>query len=146
VGTLEASRFATGTLDDLRIWIYGERGALHFDLMNPSFLYYYDDYYDDYHDDYHDDEAEAGDYGGSKGWRQLQTVAHYPGALAPPGRAPLGWARLHAENQYRFLRAISSGETPSPGIEDGLRAQLVMDAVERSSADGGSWTAVRSAP
>ena len=43
VGTIEASRFATGTLDDLRIEVYGEKGAFTFDLMDPSFLYWFDE-------------------------------------------------------------------------------------------------------
>lgn len=125
VGTVEASRFATGTLDDLRFWIYGEKGALHFDLMDPNYL------------DWFDESAPAGDYGGERGWRRLQTVQYYPGAKSPPARAPIGWSRAHTENQYAFLKAIAEGREPSPGIVDGLRTQLVIDAVERSAADAG---------
>lgn len=125
VGTVEASRFATGTLDDLRVWIYGEKGALHFDLMDASFLEWFDE------------SRPAGLYGGERGWQRLQTVQYYSGAQAPPARAPIGWSRAHTENQYQFLRAVTEGRDPSPGIVDGLRAQLVMDAVERSAADGG---------
>ncbi|MGM0432135.1 MAG: Gfo/Idh/MocA family protein [Spirochaetota bacterium] len=127
VGSLEMSRFATGTLDDLRIWIYGERGALHFDLMNPSFLYFYDD------------TQPGGDYGGSKGWQRIDSVSFYPGAKTPPPRAPIGWIRTHVENQYQFLKAIHEGRQPSPGISDGLRTQLVLDAAQRSSEAGGTW-------
>lgn len=130
VGTVEASRFATGTLDDLRLWIYGERGALRFDLMDNNYLYWFDE------------GRASGEYGGDRGWQRLETVANYPGAKAPPARAPLGWARAHAENQYRFLSAVASGKQPSPGIVDGLRAQLVIDAVERSAAENGSWVNV----
>jgi levoglucosan dehydrogenase len=130
VGTVEASRFATGTLDDLRIWIYGERGALRFDLMDANFLYWFDE------------SHLSGQYGGNRGWQRLDTVANYPGAKTPPARAPLGWARAHAENQQRFLSSVVRGEEPSPGIVDGLRAQLVMDAVERSAATDGAWTTV----
>ena len=130
IGTVEASRFATGTLDDLRIWIYGERGALRFGLMDPNFLYWFD-------------ESQAGgEFGGSRGWQRLDTVANYPGAKTPPARAPLGWARAHAESQYRFLRAVAEGSEPSPGIVDGLRAQLVIDAVERSAANDGAAVSV----
>ncbi len=130
IGTVEASRFATGTLDGLHIWIYGERGALRFDLMDPNFLYWFDE------------SQKGGEFGGSRGWQRLDTVANYPGAKTPPPRAPLGWARAHAENQYQFLRAISEGREPSPGIDDGLRVQLVIDAVERSAADAGTWVTV----
>ena len=130
IGTIEASRFATGTLDDLRIWIYGERGAFRFDLMDANFLYWFDE------------SHASGQYGGSRGWQRLDTVANYPGAKMPPARAPLGWARAHAESQYRFITAIARGEEPSPGIIDGLRTQLVIDAVERSAADNGSWVEI----
>ncbi|MGM0673757.1 MAG: Gfo/Idh/MocA family protein [Spirochaetota bacterium] len=130
VGTVEASRVATGTLDTLRLWIHGEKGALHFDLMDPSFLYLFEE------------QRSGGDYGGDRGWQRLETVTHYPGAATPPPRAPFGWARAHAENQYRFIKAVRAGNEPSPGIVDGLRAQLVMDAVERSAEAEGAWTTV----
>jgi len=133
VGTVEASRVATGTLDALRFRIHARKGAIHFDLMDPNFLYLYEE------------GRSGGAYGGEKGWQRLETVSHYPGAAVPPGRGPLGWARAHAENQYRFIKAVSEGEEPAPGIVDGLRAQLVIDAVERSAAADGAWTAVESA-
>jgi predicted dehydrogenase len=130
VGTVEASRFATGTLDDLRLWIYGEKGALRFDLMDANYLYWFDD------------TRPGGASGGDRGWQRLETVAGYPNAKAPPARAPFGWARAHLENQYRFLKAVAEGTRPSPDISDGLRAQLVIDAVERSAAADGSWVDV----
>jgi predicted dehydrogenase len=160
VGTIEASRFATGTLDDVRLWVYGEEGAIHFSLMDPSFLHYFDA------------RRPAGAYGGERGWQRIETVQQYPGARTPPGRAPIGWIRTHAENQYRFLRAVAateagrasirhgapapSGRQPAafadpeqtvadralPGIDDALAVQRVLDATERSHAAGGGWTAV----
>jgi predicted dehydrogenase len=130
IGTIEVSRFATGTLDDLRIWIYGEKGAIKFDLMDPSFLYFFDE------------SKSGGDYGGDRGWERIETVSYYPGARTPPARAPIGWSRSHGENQFRFLQAVSEGRDPSPNIVDGLRTQLVIDAVEHSAHDGGLWTDV----
>jgi predicted dehydrogenase len=44
----------------------------------------------------------------------------------------------------RFLDGIRKGESPSPTLEDGVRAQLVLDAVLRSLQDGG-WQRVESA-
>jgi predicted dehydrogenase len=43
----------------------------------------------------------------------------------------------------RFLEGIRKGEHPSPSLEDGVRAQLVLDAVLRSLTDGG-WQRVES--
>ena len=130
VGTVEASRFATGTVDHLRFWVYGEKGALHFDLMDPNYLEWFDE------------SLAGGKYGGERGWRRIQTVQYYPDAKVPPARSPIGWNRAHTENQYQFLKAIAEERDPSPGIVDGLRAQLVIDAVERSAAQNGRVVAV----
>ncbi len=123
LGTLEVSRFATGTLDDLRLQIHGEKGALRFDLMEANWLFWYD--------------------ARRPGWTRLETVQGYPEASVPPGRAILGWSRTHAENQYRFLRAAVAGQPPEPGLRDGLMAQLVLEAAY-ASAESGSWVTVPS--
>ena len=44
----------------------------------------------------------------------------------------------------RFLEGIRKGESPSPSFEDGVRAQLVLDAVLRSLEAGG-WQRVEAA-
>jgi len=62
LGTIEVSRFATGTLDDLRFAIYGRLGALRFDLMDPNWL------------DYYDARRPGGRLGGDRGWTRLETV------------------------------------------------------------------------
>lgn len=125
VGTLEVSRFATGALDDLRLRIHGERGALRFDLLDANWLYWYD----------------ARRPAAERGWTRLETVQNYPEAAVPPGRAVIGWTRAHAENLYRFLRAVAAGEPPEPGIVDGLKTQLVLGAAY-ASAERGDWVQV----
>jgi predicted dehydrogenase len=132
MGTIEVSRFATGTLDDLRLEIHGQRGALRFNLMDPSWLYWYDA------------TRAGGPLGGQRGWVRLETVQHYPGAVLPPPRTTLSWTRPHAENQYAFLRALAEGRSPQPDIQDGLRTQLVLDAAY-TSAQTGNWTQVQHA-
>ncbi len=129
MGTLETSRFATGALDDLRIEICGEKGALRFDLMDANWLYWFDA------------SQKGGPPGRDGGWVRLETVQHYPGASIPSPRAILGWTRLHAENQYTFLKAVTEGKTPQPNIIDGLRTQLVLDAAY-ASAESGNWVKV----
>ncbi len=44
----------------------------------------------------------------------------------------------------RFLDGIRKGESPSPTLEDGVAAQLVLDAVLRSLKEGG-WQRVEAA-
>ena len=129
VGTLMASRFATGALDELGFEVYGERGALRFSLTDLNHLLLYD-------------QTAPGDpLGGRRGWTAADTGAHHPGAVAPPARSPLGWHRTHAENLYAFLTALTRGEEPSPGLEDGLRANQFLDAAYASAASGG-WEKV----
>jgi predicted dehydrogenase len=130
-GTIETSRYATGTLDDLNIEITGSKGALRFNLMDANWLYWFDG-------------TRAGGFmGGDQGWTRLETVQHYHGAAVPPGRSILGWTRTHAECQYAFLSAVASGKKPEPGIHDGLRAQLVLDAAYESARTE-AWVTVPS--
>ena len=125
LGSLIVSRFATGSADDLRIRIEGSRGALRFDLMDANWLYFYD----------------ATRPAAGAGWTRLETISGFPGAVVPPARAILGWERLHAENQYRFLTAIAEERDPSPGLADGVANHLVIDALY-SSARSGRWEKV----
>lgn len=120
VGTLEASRFATGSLDDLVVRIEGKGGAVKFSLMEGNWLWWFDV---------------------ENGWTRIDTAAHFPGASVPPARSILGWSRLHAENQYCFLRSLVEDRDPEPGVADGLAAQLVMDAAYESAASG-RWVTV----
>jgi predicted dehydrogenase len=129
IGTIEASRFATGALDDLNIEIYNEKAAMMFRLMDANWLYWYDA------------RRPAGSMGGERGWTRLETVQHYPDAALPPPRSIVGWTRPHAENQYSFLKAVSQGQASQPGVLDGLRCQLILDAAYRS-AEKGSWVDV----
>lgn len=129
IGTIEASRFATGVLDELRFEICGEKGALRFNLMDGNWLYWYDAL------------RKGGDLGGNKGWIRLDTVQNYPGASIPPARAILGWQRPHAENQYQFLKTVVTGKSFQPNVIDGLRAHLILDAAY-TSAETGEWVNV----
>ena len=129
IGTIEASRFSTGVLDELRFEICGEKGALRFNLMDANCLYWFDA------------SRKGGAFGGDQGWIRLDTIQHYPGASIPPPRSILGWTRTHAENQYTFLKAILEGKAPQPNIIDGLRTQLILDAAY-ASAEQGDWVKV----
>jgi predicted dehydrogenase len=129
MGTLEASRFSTGVLDELRFEICGAKGALRFNLMDANWLYWFDA------------SRKGGAFGGDQGWVRLDTIQHYPGASIPPPRSILGWSRTHVENQYMFLKAIVEGQAPRPNIVDGLRTQFVLDAAY-ASAEHGGWVDV----
>jgi predicted dehydrogenase len=114
-GTVEISRFATGSLDDLKISAFGEKGAFRFDLMDANYLYWYDK---------------------GQGWHRVETLQHYQDTNFPSPRSIIGWTRFHAENQYRFLESVSSGNVFKPDVSDGLTVQRIIDAVYRSVETG----------
>ncbi len=114
-GTVEISRFATGSLDDLKISAFGEKGAFKFDLMDANYLYWYEN---------------------GQGWRRVETLQHYEDTKFPSPRSIIGWTRFHTENQYRFLESIIFGNLLSPDVSDGVAAQRILDAVYKSAETG----------
>jgi predicted dehydrogenase len=130
LGFIEASRFATGTQDGLTFEVYGEKGALKFDMMDNNFLYAYDA-----------TEPEA-DLGGRRGWTQIECVQRYPKpSVLPSPKLPVGWMRFHAHCQHDFLSALSENRLGYATLFDGVRTQAVDEAVHRSATSGG-WEEV----
>jgi len=127
LGFIDASRFATGTQDGMSFEIYGEKGALKFDMMDPNFLYAYDA-----------TEPEA-DLGGRRGWTQIECVQRYPKpSVLPSPKLPIGWMRFHLHSIFDFISAISRGGLGAATLFDGVRTQLVDHAI-RQSAAAGDW-------
>lgn len=125
IGTLEASRIATGVQDDLRLEIHGTRGALRFDLMDPNWLEAYDD------------TKPTAPLGGDRGYVRIECLQNYPRpATLPGGRMPVGWTRFHIASIYEFVANAAQGRPGSPSFEDGLAVHEVMDAAQRSSRSG----------
>jgi len=129
LGMVEISRLGTGTTNDLQVEIYGDKGALRFSSIDPSWLEIYD-------------MRDPGQpLGGKRGFRKLETVQRFEGAKAPDWTMPPSFMRSHAESQYQFLKAISDDLSPSPSLEDGLRVQEVMEACLWSS-NAGRWVTI----
>lgn len=127
-GTVEASKIAAGTNDDLRLELYGERGAIRFDLMEPNWLYFYDA------------AAHAGrnhntDYGGSSGFCRIECVGRYAEPAYPlcGVKAPVGWLRGHTGSYYDFLDAVYYQKAARPSFRDAAHIQWVMEEGYRSS-------------
>ncbi|MCC7448771.1 MAG: Gfo/Idh/MocA family oxidoreductase [Anaerolineae bacterium] len=121
LGLVEISRMGTGATNDLVIEIFGDKGAIHFDLTQPNWLEVYD---------VRDKDQPTG---GMRGFRKVEAVMRYDGQKAPDWTMTPNFERSHAECQYRFLKAIWDDVIPSPTLADGLRVQEVMAAAERSS-------------
>ena len=124
IGTFEATRFATGRKNALRIEINGSAGSLTFDLESLNELHYYDN---------RQPMVEAGFR------RILVTEPEHPYLAAwwPPGHG-LGYEHSFVHQVRDLVVAISTGSAAAPTFADGLRVQQVLDAVERSAADA-SW-------
>jgi predicted dehydrogenase len=127
LGTVEASRIATGTNDELQIEIHGREGAIRFDLMDADWLYVYDN------------RLEGEPFGGRKGFTRIETVQRYPEPAAFPGpKFRVGWVRFHIASMYDFLNNVASGKPSPPTLYDGFKVQEVMEAALESS-DKGNW-------
>ena len=124
LGTVEVSRMGTGATNDLSFEIFGDKGAIRWDLSEPAWLQVYD--------------ARSSDspLGGQRGFQRLEAASRYPGQRAPDWTMAPDFMRAHAECQYQFIRAIWDDKPTSPSFADGLQVQRVMDAAERSSEQG----------
>ncbi len=115
-GLVEASKIATGAVDELNLEVSGTNGALRFNLMQPNYLWVYDQ------------TLPAAE----RGWRALETVQAYPPpAIFPSPKAGVGWVRAHVACLYHFLSAVAEGRPASPGLDVGVQLQhLMADAYE----------------
>ncbi len=126
IGTFEATRYATGRKNGLTLEISGSEGAIQFDLESMNELRLYES------------SAPAGEQGFR---RILVTEPEHPYMAAwwPTGHL-IGYEHTFSHQVKDFVESIVAGTDPSPSFEDGLHVQRVLDAVERSAADGSSWT------
>ncbi|MBM7789170.1 Gfo/Idh/MocA family protein [Tenggerimyces flavus] len=128
IATYEATRFATGRKNGLRLEINGEKGSLAFDLerLNELELYL------------------AEEDSRIQGFRRLLITENehpYVGAWWPAGHI-IGWEHTFTHEAYDLLTAIGDNTDPSPTFAEGLQVQLVLDAVERSAANSSGWVTV----
>ena len=119
VGTVEASKIALGTNDELTFRIWGTDGAVKFDLMQPNYLEFFDG------------KDGAGTLGGDRGFKRIECVGRYdaPAGAFPSPKAPVGWLRAHMHSFYNFLDCVNRGVQPSPGFADGMYVQDVMERI-----------------
>ncbi|MDB1086439.1 Gfo/Idh/MocA family oxidoreductase [Streptomyces sp. ACA25] len=133
LATFEATRYATGRKNAIRIELNGSEGSLAFDFEDMNVLRYYDG-------------RAGGDPGGVplQGFtRILVTEPEHPylGAWWPPGHV-LGYEHGFAHQAADLLNALAEGADPEPSFEDGLRVQRALAAVEESAGRDGAWTPV----
>ncbi|GIJ00103.1 putative dehydrogenase [Sediminihabitans luteus] len=124
LGVFEATRFALGRKNAIRLEVNGSRGSLAFDFEDMNVLHFYDGT---------DPVAIAGFR------RIVVTEAEHAFVAAwwPPGHG-LGYEHAFTHQVVDLVGSIAAGEQPRPSFRDGLVVQRVLDAVERS-AEKGAW-------
>jgi predicted dehydrogenase len=132
VATYEATRFATGRKNGLRVEVNGSLGSAVFDLERLNELEYYDA------------TRPAMEQGFA---RILVTEPEHPylSAWWPPGHV-IGYEHSFTHQARDLIESIASGTGPRPSFADALQVQLVLDAVSRSAEAGSSWVDVPSQP
>src|SRR3954471_17447844 len=128
LATFEATRFANGRKNAMRIELNGSDGSLAFDFERLNELQVYDGTVPS----------------ASAGFRRiLATDPGHPYAAAwwPPGDG-LGYEHTFVNEIADFVRDVGAGAPPPPSFADGLYVQQVMDAVERSSVASSVWTEI----
>jgi predicted dehydrogenase len=127
LGSFEATRFANGRKNALRIEINGSAGSLAFDLEDMNVLEFFDGT---------EDSAVAG-------FRRIMVTEPehpYVAAWWPAGHG-LGYEHAFTHQAVDFVRAVAAGTGPAPSFADGLQVQRVLAAVE-SSAASRTWQQV----
>lgn len=126
VGTVEASRMATGRANSLRFEVNGSRGTVAFDLerLNELQVYLAD--------------STVSDAVGFRDVLVTRPDHQYARAWWPHGHI-LGWEHAHINELNHFIESIVN-ETPvaphGATFEDGYRAAVIADAITQSAASG----------
>jgi predicted dehydrogenase len=128
IGTFEATRFALGRKNALRVEINGSAGSIAFDFEENNVLQFFDG-------------TEPVEEQGFR--RILVTEPEHPYVSAwwPPGHG-LGYEHGFTHQVVDLVNAIAENRQPEPSFDDGLQVQRVLGAVEDSAANDSAWTAI----
>ncbi|MCK4340733.1 MAG: Gfo/Idh/MocA family oxidoreductase [Phycisphaerae bacterium] len=117
VGTFEATRLATGNLNNNSIEINGEHGSIRFGFEDMNLLWFFDN---------NDDKATAG-------WRRIMCTSAgnhpYAGAWWPDAHI-IGYEHTFV-NMVADMMAVLAGEEPTvplPNFADAYETQRVLEA------------------
>ena len=128
LGTIEASRFATGRKNYNRFEINGSKGSIAFNLERMNELDVY----------FTDDEKRV------QGFHNIMvTEPEHPYFKAwwPAGHI-IGYEHTFVHTVYDLLEAVARGKMPTPNFEDGVKNQKVLAAMEKAAATR-RWVAVK---
>ncbi|KRB47185.1 Gfo/Idh/MocA family protein [Terrabacter sp. Root181] len=128
LATFEATRFANGRKNAIRLEVNGTEGSLAFDFEDMNVLHVFDG------------RVPSRDAGFT---RVLVTESTHPYVASwwPPGHV-LGYEHGFTHQAVDLLTAIAEGTDPRPSFSDGLQVQRILSAVETSVEREGSWTPI----
>ncbi|HVA00319.1 MAG TPA: Gfo/Idh/MocA family oxidoreductase [Terriglobia bacterium] len=122
VGVFQASRFCGGRRNYNTFQIYGSKGSVAFNLERMNELKFYDG-------------MEKPGYQGFRTISVTEAVHPYAGAWWPAGHI-IGYEHTFVHAIHEFLTCIEKDRMPSPNFEDGVKNQIVCDAVELAAKNG----------
>lgn len=124
IGTIEATKIATGAEDELRLELHGSRGGLRFNGMAPHHL------------EVHDAAAPDQPLGGTRGWNRIDTGQRYPSPATdfPSPKAAIGWLNSHVACLAHFLDAVAQERPAKPGLDQGIRIQHLIECIRQSAS------------
>ncbi|RNL49160.1 Gfo/Idh/MocA family protein [Arthrobacter oryzae] len=127
IGVFEATRYALGRKNAMRIEINGTKGSLAFDFEEMNVLSFYD-------------AAESPD----AGFRRIfvtEPEHPYAGNWWPTGHG-LGYEHGFTHQVVDLVNAVAEQRQPEPSFADALQVQRVLAAVETSAANSSHWQSV----
>ncbi|HET9008479.1 MAG TPA: Gfo/Idh/MocA family oxidoreductase, partial [Actinomycetes bacterium] len=127
LGVFEATRFATGRKNGIRVEVNGSAGSLAFDFEDMNVLELFD-------------ATEPAETAGFRRILVTEPTHPYLAAWWPPGHG-LGYEHGFTHQVVDLVRAIAEGSQPTPSFADGLQVQRVLAAVETSS-DTRTWQGI----
>jgi predicted dehydrogenase len=125
VGIFEATRFALGRKNAMRLEVNGSTGSIAFDFEESNVLHYFD----------------ATDAAGSQGFRRIivtEPIHPYVGNWWPPGHG-LGYEHGFTHQVVDLVTDIAESRQPTPSFDDAVQVQRVLGAVEASAAHRSTW-------
>ncbi|MCK4786163.1 MAG: Gfo/Idh/MocA family oxidoreductase [Desulfobacteraceae bacterium] len=127
VGIFEATRFALGRKAHNKIEVNGSKGSLVWCSEDMNILEFYSE----------DDPKHI------RGFRKIlatENIHPYIKGYWPPGHI-IGYEHTFINGLVDFACAFAMGKMPKPNLEDGLRNQMILEAVIKS-AETKKWIQV----
>jgi len=124
IGIFEATRFALGRKNAMRLELNGTLGSLAFDFEDMNSLSVYD--------------AVDGPDSGFRKILVTEPEHPYTGNWWPTGHG-LGYEHVFTHQAVDLIHAIAENRPPSPSFADALQVQKVLAAIETSAGNNSHW-------